>query len=55
MCKRFLAWADHPTEPDSVLDCGEFDTVEEAVAAVAARGLQLAEVETVFRLDQTPN
>ena len=51
MSKIYLGWGIDPVKSDSVIDCGTFDTVEAAEAAVAARGLELCEVETSFTKD----
>jgi hypothetical protein len=53
LVKKFLGWGFHPTA-DEVIDCGEHATIGEAEAAVAAKGLKLAEVEHVWRSAPTP-
>lgn len=45
--KVFIGWGYGPG--DGIVNCGEWDTVEAAQAAVAAQGLELAEVETEWR------
>jgi hypothetical protein len=44
----YTAYAVDPADKDKVIDCGDYATVEEAKAAVAAEGYELAEVETVY-------
>lgn len=53
MTKIFIAWAIDPLENDSVINCGEFSTVDAAIAEVNFRGLTLAEVETEHRISPT--
>ena len=48
MVKRFIGWGYRPYR-DELVNCGEFATVEAAMVAVAEAGLELAEVETVWR------
>lgn len=49
MSKIFIGWGYSKTDVDAVVNCGEFTTPEEAVYAVNAAGLRLAEVETEYR------
>lgn len=47
--KVFIGWGLEPMEDSGVINCGEYDSVEEATKAVADAGLMLAEVETEYR------
>ena len=52
MAKFFIGWGVNPDpKMQSVVNCGEFETVDLAVSAVENSGLALAEVETVYRAD----
>lgn len=46
--KVFIGWGLEPMEDSGVINCGEYDSVEEATKAVADAGLMLAEIESEY-------
>ena len=52
--RQFIGWGFSKTNLEAVINCGEYSTPDAAIVAVAAAGLELAEVETVYRAVPPP-